>query len=72
LVKRIYEHKIKFISSFTSRYKVDKLVYYEMFNGVMDAIKREKQLKGGSRQRKIDLIQKKNPGFDDLCSRIVG
>jgi putative endonuclease len=43
-----------------------------MFNGVMDAIKREKQLKGGSRQRKIDLIQKKNPGFDDLCSRIVG
>ena len=71
LVKRAYEHKNNFVSSFTSRYKVKKLVYYEIFDNITEAIKREKQIKGGSRKKKIDLIKSMNPNFNDLYEEII-
>ena len=52
LIRRIYEHKNKLIDGFTKRYNVDKLVYFEVFDSIEEAIKREKQLKAGSRQKR--------------------
>ena len=60
------EHKTKFNKGFTSRYNVDKLVYFEETDDVCWAISREKQLKGGSRQDKIDLVIKDNSEWLDL------
>lgn len=71
LVRRAYEHKHKLSGTFTSKYKVIKLVYFETFNDIKEAIKREKQLKGGSRKRKIDLIKSMNPSFNDLYQSIL-
>jgi len=62
LKARIYQHKTKMPKGFTSRYNVDKLVYVECFDSPWDAINREKQIKTGSRQKKIDLISSANPG----------
>ena len=72
LARRIYEHKKASISSFSSKYKVVKLVYYEVFEDINEAIRREKQIKGGSRKKKIDLITKFNPLFNDLYEKIIG
>lgn len=67
LRKRLYEHKNKlFVSSFTSRYNVSKLVYYEVFTSIEEAIAREKQIKGGSRKKKIVMIEGMNPEWRDL------
>ena len=68
LIRRINEHKDNSGSSctFCHRYNVNKLVYYETFNDVRDAIAREKQIKGGSRKAKINLIIKLNPAWKDL------
>ena len=66
LFKRVSEHKEKMIDGFTSRYNVTKLVYYEEFVTMPEAIAREKQIKGGSRQKKIDLIKSMNPNWNDL------
>jgi putative endonuclease len=66
LKRRMYEHKARKGKGFTSRYNATKLVYYEVFEDVYSAITREKQIKGGSRQKKIDLINRKNPGWRDL------
>jgi putative endonuclease len=67
LLSRNYYHKIKENKqSFTAKYKADKLVYYEIFNNVNDAISREKQIKGGSRKKKIELIKIINPKWRDL------
>ena len=66
LIKRIYEHKNKFSVGFSSKYNLNKLVYYEIFDDVYEAIKREKQIKGGSRKKKIDLIENMNPKWEDL------
>ena len=55
-----------FRNAFTSRYNVTKLVYYEEFLSIEDAISREKQLKAGSRKKKVDLIEKRNPVWKDL------
>ena len=66
LFERVAEHKDKLGSSFASSYNVTKLVPYEEFNTMEEAIAREKQIKGGSRQKKIDLINSKNPGWKDL------
>ncbi len=55
---------------FTSTYKINKLVYYEVHQKIEDAIIREKKIKGGSRQDKINLIKKINPGFSDLSKRL--
>lgn len=63
---RVLQHKEKIFKGFTSKYNCDKLVYFEEYQWVQDAIAREKQLKGGSRQKKIDLILNTNPGWKDL------
>jgi putative endonuclease len=70
LKKRVYEHKSKLVEGFTKRYNITKLVYYEIFNDPENAIKREKQIKGGSRKRKIDLVESKNKSWDDLYEKI--
>jgi putative endonuclease len=66
LVKRIYQHKEKLVEGFTKKYNVNKLVHYETFNDINYAIAREKQLKAGSRKRKINLIKKFNSEWKDL------
>jgi len=66
LNKRIYEHKENLIEGFTKKYNVHKLVYYEVFNDVEEAILREKQIKAGSRNKKIKLISSMNPNWKDL------
>lgn len=63
---RVYQHKEKFVPGFTGRYNVCKLVYYEVTSDVNAAIAREKQIKGGSREKKINLIDSMNPAWDDL------
>ena len=70
LKKRIYEHREKLVEGFTKKYNVNKLVYYEILDRVDDAILREKQIKGGSRDKKIKLIKSANPGFKDLYDEI--
>jgi putative endonuclease len=71
LFKRIYEHKNKlYKSSFTAKYNLDKLVYYEVFHNIEEAIAREKQLKSGSRSKKLDLINSMNPNWKDLFDEI--
>jgi putative endonuclease len=66
LFRRVTEHNNKMVPGFSSSYNVSKLVYYEEFNTMEEAIAREKQIKGGSRQKKIDLINKNNPEWKDL------
>ena len=66
LPRRVYEHKAKLVDGFTKRYNVNKLVYYEVFEQVENAIFREKQIKGGSRAKKIALIKSMNPKWSDL------
>ena len=70
LKRRIYEHKEKLIKSFTERYNINKLVYYEIFDTPAQAIAREKQLKDGPRHKKISLIKKINPKFIDLYNSL--
>jgi len=60
LIKRVYEHKEKLVKGFTKRYNITKLVYYEVFEDIEAAILREKQIKGGSRQKKIELVNSVN------------
>ncbi len=66
LTKRVYEHKNKLLPGFTSRYQLDKLVYYEVFDDEFVAIQREKTLKKYSRNWKKDLIESNNPQWIDL------
>ena len=66
LARRLYEHKTGLFEGFTKRYHVDKLVYYEHFFNINDAIAREKQLKGWTRARKNALVEKENPGWEEL------
>ena len=67
LLNRSFQHKIKENkSSFTAKYKVDKLVHYEIFADIREAIAREKQLKRWNRKWKIELIEKENPTWRDL------
>lgn len=66
LPRRVYEHKNKLIEGFTKKYHVDKLVYYEAYADSLNAITREKQIKGGSRAKKIQLIASMNKEWDDL------
>ena len=71
LVKRIYEHKNKFVDGFSRKYNLDKLVFYEVIDEMEVAIKREKQLKNWHREWKIELIQKMNPEWNDLYESIL-
>ena len=70
LVKRIWEHKNKITGGFTAKYNIDKLGYYEEFTDIKDAIAPEKQIKGGSRKKKLDLIINANPDWIDLYEQI--
>jgi putative endonuclease len=70
LKRRVYEHKEKLIDGFTKKYNVNKLVYFESTNDINSAIHREKQIKAGSRQKKIDLINSINPEWKDLFNDI--
>ena len=72
LIKRVYEHKNKLREGFTKNYNVTKLVYYEAFDDIENAIAREKQIKGGSRAKKLQLIKQFNPNWNDLYDSIIG
>jgi len=71
LIKRIYEHKSKLVDGFTKKYRVDKLGYYEIFNDIIHAITREKQIKGGSRKDKLKLLEQFNPNWEDLYDGLL-
>jgi len=71
LIRRIYEHKNKLVEGFTKKYDVDKLGYYEIFDDITQAIEREKQIKAGSRKKKLQLIESINPNWEDLYDKIV-
>lgn len=66
LYKRVWEHKNKTVPGFTSKYNVSRLVYFEEFTTIEDAIAAEKKIKGWTRKKKITLIKSKNPLFSDL------
>ena len=70
LTKRIYEHREGLIDGFTKKYNIKKLVYYEIADDIESAIAREKQVKAGSRKKKIELIKSMNPEFKDLYDEI--
>lgn len=70
LRRRVYEHKEKLIDGFTKKYNVNKLVYFETTNDINSAIQREKQIKAGSRKKKIDLINSMNSEWRDLFNDI--
>ena len=70
LLRRVCEHKLQNKDCFTSKYNINKLVYFEITESIEVAIKREKQLKNWKRQWKIDLIVKDNPAFKDLSNDI--
>ena len=70
LERRIYEHKNKKYKGFTSRYNVNRLVYYEIHDMIEAAISREKQIKAGSRSDKVRLIESINPGWVDLSTEL--
>ena len=70
LKRRTYEHKEKLVNGFTKKYKITKLVYYEVFDDAENAILREKQIKAGSRQKKIDLVNSVSRNWLDLYEEI--
>ena len=70
LYRRLAEHKSGTVPGFTQRYHVHHLVYYEVCEDIYTAISREKQIKGGSRKKKLDIIEKNNPLWRDLSDEI--
>ena len=71
LIRRVYEHREKLVEGFTKKYDLDKLVYYEIYESPEQAILREKQIKGGSRKKKLDLINNFNRDWKDLYEDII-
>jgi len=70
LAKRLWEHRNHLVAGFTKTYKVTRLVYFETFETMLQAISREKQIKAGSRKKKITLINTFNPDWTDLIDTI--
>ena len=70
LVRRVYEHREKLVSGFSKKYNLDKLVYYEIFEDIEQAILREKNIKAGSRAKKVAAIERANPLWEDLYPRL--
>ena len=70
LVRRVQQHKEDLVRGFTSRYGCKRLVYFEVYDEMMDAIAREKQIKAGSRKKKLALIEGLNPGWRDLYEEL--
>ena len=71
LARRIWQHKTGETKGFTSKYKVDQLVYYEIHSDIAEAIRREKNIKAWKRDWKLQLIEKNNPAWDDLYNTIL-
>lgn len=71
LIKRVYEHKNKLVEGFSKKYNLTKLVYYEVFEDMINAITREKQIKAGSRKKKIALVESINKEWRDLYQSIL-
>jgi len=71
LIKRIFEHKNNLLEGFTKEYNIHNLLYFEVYEDINEAIKREKVLKHWKREWKLELIKKFNPEFKDLYSSIV-
>lgn len=71
LIRRVYEHKNKMVDGFTKKYNVDRLVHYETYSDVSDAIGREKEIKGWSRAKKNALINENNPKWEDLFNEVI-
>jgi putative endonuclease len=71
LAKRLYEHKNNLAEGFTKKYRVHKLVYFEVFDDMFNAISREKQIKGWLRSKKIALINNTNPTWKDLTEDVL-
>ncbi|AWM03759.2 GIY-YIG nuclease family protein [Bradyrhizobium amphicarpaeae] len=72
LIRRVAQHKLKLIESFTEKYNVARLVYFEQFDDPENAIKREKRLKKWNRAWKVRLIEQHNPNWDDLYHELAG
>jgi putative endonuclease len=72
IIRRVGEHKLKIAESFTKKYEVSHLVYFEIFDQIEQAIQREKRLKKWPRAWKISLIEKENPDWIDLYPEIAG
>jgi putative endonuclease len=70
LIRRAYEHKEELADGFTKKYNITKLVYYEVFEDIQSAISREKQIKAGSRQKEIQLIDSANREWCDLYDEL--
>jgi predicted GIY-YIG superfamily endonuclease len=71
LVRRVYQHKTRVMAGFTSKYGCACLVYYEAYDELPAAIAREKQIKAGSRKKKLALIESMNPEWRDLYKDII-
>ena len=71
LKRRVYEHKRQVVDGFTKKYNADKLFYYEVFKDSYNAITREKQIKAGSRENKIELINNFNKEWKDFYEEII-
>jgi putative endonuclease len=69
LERRVFEHKQKLVPGFTAEYDVDRLVFFESTADIVAAIRREKQIKGWRRNRKVALIESVNPDWEDLSLR---
>lgn len=69
LERRIVQHRERRAGSYTARYRIDRLVHYEVFSSPTTAIAREKEIKGWRRQKKVRLIESLNPGWSDLLDR---
>jgi putative endonuclease len=72
LARRVWEHKQKLVPGFTRKYNVTRLVHFEEFDKIEDAIAREKEIKGWLRKKKIALIEKRNGAWRDLSYRFFG
>ena len=66
LIRRVYEHKKKLVTGFTTKYNITRLIYYETFRNPYDAITAEKRIKGWKREKKVKLIEETNPNWKDL------
>ncbi len=71
IIKRAWEHKQKLVPGFTEKYNVTKLVYFEVYNNVKQAIEREKKIKRWNRKWKLELIEKDNSNWRDLYYELV-
>jgi putative endonuclease len=69
-MSRVYKHKEKLVEGFTKKYNITKLVYYEIYNDIENAILREEQIKGGSRRKKVKLINSMNKDWRDLYEEL--